>query len=410
MSLFPKKLSSTGNLLSNSEDLNKIEAMKSEIAQLKAIQFAMPDPYYIRDMDYNIILWPDNIAKITGYSEKEAKGLKCYQIFKANVCPPHSECPTQNCIKTKHFLKDVAVDVYSKNGDIIHSLVSNAGIYDEYGNPIGAVEIVKDNTAVQGSINSIGQLIQNMNQILESLVAVSKKLSGISDHVSKNAAESLDSVQTGENACINANEKVEQSNNHFDKVQKNMQIVNESMKLSVEKISVLKIKSETIVRIVDVIQTIAYKTNLLALNASIEAAKAGTFGRGFAVVANGIKQLAENSSESAESIKNTIQEIIKLVQETTISLNATEKDIKSGTASMSELSSFVQEIDNSIKTLMSTMSNVEKATALTSQLCDEQNKSVEDAGNISKNLSRISEDLTQEFDRVFKAIQRRSMG
>jgi PAS domain S-box-containing protein len=105
---------------------------KLEVAHLKAIQSAMPDPYYIRDMNYNIVLWPDAIAKLTGYSEAEAKKLKCYEIFKACVCPPVSECPTQNCIKVKQFLRDVAVDVYHKSGTTIHSLVSNAGVYDKF--------------------------------------------------------------------------------------------------------------------------------------------------------------------------------------------------------------------------------------------------------------------------------------
>jgi PAS domain S-box-containing protein len=139
-----------------------INDLKLEIAQLKAIQSAMPDPYYVRDMDYNVIFWPDSIAKLTGYSAEEAKRKKCYDMFKAGVCPPGSQCPTQHCVQVKQFLKDVAVDVYHKDGTVVHTLVSNAGIYDEDGNPIGAVEIVKDNTIIEASMDIIGKIIKQL--------------------------------------------------------------------------------------------------------------------------------------------------------------------------------------------------------------------------------------------------------
>jgi PAS domain-containing protein len=90
---------------------NKLKDMEAKVAQLQGIQSAMPDPYYVRDMDYNIIIWPDVIAKLTGYSGSEARKMKCYDIFRAAVCPPQGQCPTQHCIMSKQFLSDVAVHV-----------------------------------------------------------------------------------------------------------------------------------------------------------------------------------------------------------------------------------------------------------------------------------------------------------
>ena len=106
------------------EDFNvdEMQELKKNIALLKGIQSAMPDPYYIRDMDYNVILWPKAIQDLMGYSEDEAKRLKCYDIFKACVCPPNADCPTQGCIQSRQFLRDVAVDVYHKDGSVVHCL------------------------------------------------------------------------------------------------------------------------------------------------------------------------------------------------------------------------------------------------------------------------------------------------
>lgn len=85
-----------------------ISELEEEMRVLKGIQSAMPDPYYVRDMDYNVILWPDAIQELTGYSEEEAKRIKCGDIFKAGVC---EDCPTQKSVMNREFLKDAAVDV-----------------------------------------------------------------------------------------------------------------------------------------------------------------------------------------------------------------------------------------------------------------------------------------------------------
>ncbi len=77
----------------------------------------------------------------------------------------------------------------------------------------------------------------------------------------------------------------------------------------VKNIEILKEKSESISTIINVINEIADQTNLLSLNASIEAARAGNAGMGFAVVANEIKKLAEESQDSAGKIKKIVEDI-----------------------------------------------------------------------------------------------------
>jgi methyl-accepting chemotaxis protein len=234
-----------------------------------------------------------------------------------------------------------------------------------------------------------------------------EKVQSISQKVKLSTSDSFVDIKKGVQAV---SERAGESSNYINSVQINMRNINDSMKFSVDKISSLKQKSEMIIEFIKMIQEISSKTNLLAINASIEAAHAGESGRGFKVVADGIRELSKNSNESAQSINNTVKEINELIKETTASFNVTEKDVESGTSTISDLLNFLNNIADSIKELMYTIDIIETATVNTSRLIGEQNESVEDVSSISNELSEIAKKLTREFEVVFNAIQHTDMG
>jgi len=389
---------------------SRLKASELRMAQLEGIQSAMPDPYYVRDMDYNIILWPPAIAKLTGFSGDEAKKKKCYDMFRACVCPPVAECPTQRCVQTKQFLRDVAVDVYHKNGDTVHCLVSNAGVYDEDGNTIGAVEIVKDNTVVQNTMNSITEIIKKIDAASDHLGSAMEQVNTVSRKVSDKSAESLADIKIGVETGFTVSRKADDSSKYIGNVQTNINNINDSMKFSVDKISSLREKSEAIIEFIKMIQEISSKTNLLSINASIEAAHAGESGRGFKVVADGIRELSKNSNESAQSINATVKDINDLIKEVNTSFAVTEKDIEAGTNTIAELLTFVNEISESVKELMNVINITEKAAESTSDHIREQNTSFVEVSRVGRELSTIAKNLTLEFEKVIKAIQHTDMG
>lgn len=135
--------------------------------------------------------------------------------------------------------------------------------------------------------------------------------------------------------------------NTLNKIQEISKLFEETLK----EVNVLNNKAQSITKIVQTIKEIADQTNLLALNAAIEAARAGEAGRGFAVVADEVRKLAEKTSASTLEIAKTVSEI----QDET---NVVAKSMKIGVKSVEEGVGFANKAGESIEKIKSDAQNV----------------------------------------------------
>jgi methyl-accepting chemotaxis protein len=233
----------------------------------------------------------------------------------------------------------------------------------------------------QENIQELNELVNNLDEQVAEIVTTVHDLSETSKGVANQATESATITQETSNLAGEGMAEVNQAN-------KMIQDLAVSIQDSTSKTEKLEEYSQSITTVIEVIKGIAEQTNLLALNAAIEAARAGEQGRGFAVVADEVRTLAQRTQESTGQITDLISQLqgqsAQTLEVMKIGLTQAQKNVESVAQAETTFGNIRSAIEK----------NLEGATTIATA-ADEQNHSL---NSIEKNVEFIKEANDKTLD------------
>jgi len=276
--------------------------------------------------------------------------------------------------------------------------------------------IIEVNSSVVTLNKATGSLSENIHNANDGVETQMQQ----TDLVATAVTEMVATVDEIANNTREAAQKAETTNNNADKGKQGVdhtisQIANLSEKLlsSENVVKELEKESITIASVLDVIRGIAEQTNLLALNAAIEAARAGEQGRGFAVVADEVRTLASRTQDSTQEIETIIGLLQKRTQEI-VELMATCRD--QGEESSKQANSagmMLEEIAQDVSLIMDMNSAIATAIQEQTTVASEVNEHVvmirdvtELSGESAKQNEHMSEEISQQAQVLHNEVSR----
>lgn len=266
-----------------------------------------------------------------------------------------------------------------------------------------SVPFIGDFKSISDSINSftdsLSAVMKNIHRVEESVFAHARTLSNGSQSLAQGATEQAAAVEelsaTLDELSKSAKINIQKSSEMRENAHQTGDQVNVSsgqMELLINAMADISRTSEQIENIISTIENIAFQTNILALNASVEASRAGEAGKGFAVVANEVRNLAAKSDQAAKATKELIENSVRatakgsaIVQEVSETLHKTLTLVKASNSAIDEITDAVQEeaeavsqvaegIGQIASVVQTNSANSEESAAVSAELFEQVNQ------------------------------------
>ena len=260
---------------------------------------------------------------------------------------------------------------------------------------------------VQQTTSGVGQLSLAIDQIAKGSQDQASAVEGASsivNQVSRATADVAPNAQAAAEGAGQAKEAAETGTDMVLKTVDGMDKIKNAVGVASTRISELGETSAEIGKIVAVIDDIAAQTNLLALNAAIEAARAGEQGRGFAVVADEVRGLAERVTEATKEIASLIDSVQKGVTDSIKAAEEGTKEVGSGVELAKQAGKALENIRASVDAVSAQIEQISANSEQVSASSDEMVKNIEEISSVAQQNSAASQQMAANSNEVSGSI------
>lgn len=243
----------------------------------------------------------------------------------------------------------------------------------------------------KSSLDLAEKQIRHTSFVVDSLQQMAERVKSIVNIVHQTESNSRETVSLS----LSGREAVQ-------KVANEIEDISSTVANTVQQVNLLDQTAKEIGTIINVIRSISDQTNLLALNAAIEAARAGEAGRGFAVVADEVRQLAQRTGDATGEIETMISQVQTNTEASVTAMETTVPKVERGLVLTKEASKLLDEIQQQANSSMENVLQVVNLTSKQESTIGDIKDSVTELDHMSKDTSMSLKESSEQADHLEK--------